>query len=352
MAAFNGNRKSRTCIFQQRGKSVTDRQTRTRHTVVLSRRLPPEVEARARRDYILRPNQEDTPQDGAALVARCSGADALVVCPADRVSGETIAALPESVRILATFSVGTDHIDLAAARARGLVVTNTPDVLTDATAEIALLLLLGAARRAPEGERLARAARGTAESWTGWTPTQLLGRQLSGKHLAILGMGRIGRAVAERARSFGMIIHYSNRSRLPADLERGAIYHADADEMLGVADALTLHCPATPETKGWLDARRIGLMPAGAIVVNTARGAVVVDEDLIAALTSGQLFAAGLDVYDGEPNLHPGYQTLPNAFLLPHLGSATLETRNAMGFKSLDNLDAFFAGREPPDRVV
>jgi len=352
MAAFNAFRKGRTGIFRERGKDVTDRQTPTAHTVVLSRRLPSEVEARAARGYCLRDNPEDAPLDAAALVARSAGAEALVVCPADRIPAATIAALPDSVRILATFSVGTDHIDLAAARTRGLVVTNTPDVLTDATAEIALLLMLGAARRAVEGERLARAAKGTPEAWTGWSPTQLLGRQLTGKRLAILGMGRIGRAVAARARAFGMVIHYSNRTRLPPELEQGAVFHADAEAMLGIADILTLHCPATAETRGWLDARRIGLMPEGAIVINTARGAVVCDAALIAALASGRLFAAGLDVYEGEPDLNPGYRALPNVFLLPHLGSATIETRTAMGFRALDNLDAFFAGREPPDRVA
>ena len=325
---------------------------RATHTVVFSRKLPPDVESRAAARYILRDNPADLPPDAGTLASRCAGAEALVVCPADPMTAAAIAALPDSVRILATFSVGTDHIDLAAARARGLVVTNTPDVLTDATAEIALLLMLGAARRAPEGERLARAAQGTPEAWSGWAPTQLLGRQLTGKRLAILGMGRIGQAVGQRARAFGMVIHYSNRSRLPPELEQGATFHADPEAMLAIADILSLHCPATAETKGWLNARRIGLMPPGAIVVNTARGAVVDDEALIAALKTGRLFAAGLDVYDGEPRLNPGYQALPNAFLLPHLGSATVETRNAMGFKALDNLDAFFAGREPPDRVV
>ncbi len=331
---------------------MADWQTKDRPTVVLSRQLPTQVEARAAGRYHLRTNAADTPLDGPALVARCAGADSLVVCPADRVSAATIAALPPSVRILATFSVGTDHIDLEAARTRDLVVTNTPDVLTAATAEIAMLLILGAARRAVEGERLARAPRDANDAWTGWTPTQLLGRQLTGKRLAILGMGRIGRAVAERARAFGMIIHYCNRSRLPPKLECGATYHASADEMLGIADFLTVHCPATAETKGWLTADRIGLMPPGAIVVNTARGAIVDDVAMIEALKTGRLFAAGLDVYDGEPVINPGYQALPNVFLLPHLGSATVETRNAMGFRALDNLDAFFEGREPPDRVV
>ncbi|MEI6559738.1 MAG: D-glycerate dehydrogenase [Rhodospirillaceae bacterium] len=331
---------------------MTDRQTPSRQTVVLSRKLPPEVETEAASRYILRSNPDDLPLDGATLAARCAGAAALVVCPADRMTAAVIAALPDSVRLLATYSVGTDHIDLAAARARGLVVVNTPDVVTEATAEIALLLMLGAARRAVEGERLARAARGSTGAWTGWAPTQLLGRQLSGKRLAVLGMGRIGQAVAARARAFGMSIHYSNRRRLPPDLEAGAVYHADAEEMLAVADVLTLHCPATAETRHWLDGRRLGLMPPGAIVINTARGTVVDDSALIAALTSGRLFAAGLDVYEGEPNLDPGYQALPNVFLLPHLGTATRETRNAMGWRALDNLDAAFAGREPPDRVM
>jgi lactate dehydrogenase-like 2-hydroxyacid dehydrogenase len=264
----------------------------------------------------------------------------------DDMGTETIAALPDTVRIIATFSVGTDHIDVEAARARGIVVTNTPDVLTDATADITLLLILGAARRASEGERMIRAG-----EWTGWRPTQLLGTHLGGKRLGIVGMGRIGQAVARRARAFGMSIHYSNRKRLPAEREGDAVFHPDAEEMLGVSDVLSLHFPATSETTHWLNAARIERLPPGAIVVNTARGSVVNDEALIAALKRGRLRAVGLDVFENEPNLHPGYRDLPNSFLLPHLGSATVETRNAMGFKALDNLDAFFAGTEPPNRV-
>jgi lactate dehydrogenase-like 2-hydroxyacid dehydrogenase len=325
--------------------SPNDRHERTR--ILLTRRLPQAVEDRAARDYQPLMNPEDrarTPDDVVRLASGCAG---LLVTAGDRLPAEAIASLPDSVRIVATFSVGTDHIDLAAARARGIVVTNTPDVLTDATAEIALLLMLGAARRAYEGDRMIR-----DRAWTGWTPTQLMGTQLSGKRLAILGMGRIGRAVAQRARGFDMKIHYSNRSRLPADLEEGATFHADPEDLLTVADFLSIHAPLTSETRSWLNAERIARMPDGAIVINTARGPVIDDEALIAALRAGKLAAAGLDVFTDEPNLHPEYPTLPNTFLLPHLGSATIETRNAMGFRALDNLDAFFAGSEPPDRVA
>jgi lactate dehydrogenase-like 2-hydroxyacid dehydrogenase len=249
--------------------------------------------------------------------------------------------------MLATFSVGHEHIDLAAAHARGIVVSNTPDVLTDATADIALLLILGAARRAGEGERMIR-----EDAWTGWAPTQMLGAHVGGKRLGILGMGRIGRAVADRARGFGMAIHYHNRQRLDPASERDAIFHATPESLLPVSDILSIHCPLTPDTRHFIDARRIDLLPAGAIVVNTARGGVIKDADLIAALQSGRLAAAGLDVFDGEPNLHPSYRSLANTFLLPHLGSATRETREAMGFRALDNLDAYFAGKIPRDRIA
>jgi lactate dehydrogenase-like 2-hydroxyacid dehydrogenase len=316
-------------------------------SLLLTRKLPDAVEARAVRDYRATLNPDDTPLTGAQLAARAAGADGILCSAGDRLDAAAIAALPDSVRIVATFSVGTDHIDLNAARARGLTVTNTPDVLTDATADVALLLMLGAARRASEGERMIRAG-----TWTGWTPTQLMGTHLGGKRLAILGMGRIGRAVAARARAFGMTIHYSNRSRLAPELEQGATFHADPEAMLAHADVLSLHCPATAETTHWLNAARIARLPSGAIVVNTARGAVVDDSALIAALRAGRLAAAGLDVFENEPNLNPAYRDLPNTFLLPHLGSATVETRNAMGFRALDNLDAFFSERQMSDKVI
>src|SRR4051794_2057158 len=247
--------------------------------LLLTRRFPDAVMARAARDYRLIVNEDDHPLDREEIADRAKGADALMVSAVDPVPAALIEALPDSVRMIATFSVGTDHIDLAAAKARGILVTNTPGVLTDATADIALLLLLGAARRASEGERLIREGR-----WEGWAPTQLVGVHVTGKRLAILGMGRIGQAVARRARGFDMEIHYHNRRRLPADEEAGAIHHADADDLLSVADFLSIHSPATPETHHWLNAERIARLPDRAVVINTARGGVVDDESLIAAL--------------------------------------------------------------------
>ncbi|MDH3920717.1 MAG: D-glycerate dehydrogenase, partial [Rhodospirillales bacterium] len=244
-------------------------------------------------------------------------------------------------------SVGVDHVDLGAAKSRGIVVTNTPDVLSDATAEIAMLLLLGAARRASEGERLVR-----AREWRDWSPAFMVGTQVTGKRLGIVGMGRVGQVAAWRGRGFDMAVHYYNRRRLPAEQEAGAVYHETLEDLLPHCDFLSLHCPATPDSRNLLNAERIALLPDGAIVVNTARGAIVDDEALIAALRSGKLAAAGLDVFNNEPDIHPGYRDLANSFLLPHIGSATRETRDAMGFRACDNLDAFFAGREPGDRVA
>ncbi len=315
--------------------------------IFVTRKLPKAVEERAARDYRAHLNGPDDPPDRDALLKGAEGCDGLLVTTTDRVDNSVIEALPDRVKVIATFSVGFEHIDVAAAKDRGIVVTNTPDVLTDATADIALLLMLGAARRASEGERMIR-----AHAWDGWAPTRMLGTDLGGKVLAIVGMGRIGRALAKRARAMGMTIHYSNRSRLSPDLEEGAVYHADPEELLAHGDVVSLHCPLTPQTRHFIDTRRIGLMKQGAILVNTARGGVVKDDDLIAALKSGRLGSAGLDVFEGEPNLHKGYAALENTFLLPHLGSATLETREAMGFKALDNLDAFFAGKAPPDRIA
>jgi lactate dehydrogenase-like 2-hydroxyacid dehydrogenase len=315
--------------------------------LLLTRRLPDAVMTRAARDYRIIANDDDHPYSQAEIAAKAAGADAILVSAVDPIPGDLIRALPDSVRMIATFSVGTDHIDLTAAKERGIVVSNTPGVLTDATADIALLLLLGAARRASEGERLIREGR-----WEGWAPTHLVGVHVTGKRLAILGMGRIGQAVARRARGFDMEIHYHNRRRLPAGEESGAIYHADADDLLAVADFLSIHSPANPETHHWLNAERIARLPDGAVVVNTARGSVVDDEALLAALASGKLAAAGLDVFENEPRIHPGYAATPNTFLLPHLGSATDQTRDAMGFTALNNLDAFFAGRELPNRAA
>ncbi|GIK99299.1 MAG: D-glycerate dehydrogenase [Alphaproteobacteria bacterium] len=319
----------------------------TRPVVFVTRRLPDAVTERLQKSYEARLNPEDRILSAAEIVEGSAGADALIVTPADKVTAELIGKLPGSIRAIATFSVGYEHVALDAAKARGMVVTNTPEVLTDATADIALLLMLGAARRAHEGEAIVRDG-----SWKSWATTFMLGTHMTGKRLGILGMGRIGQAVAKRARGFDMTIHYSNRRRLAPELEQGAIFHADPNELLPHSDFLSINCPASPETHHFLNAERIAKLPDGAVVVNTARGAVVDDEALIAALKSGKVAAAGLDVYENEPNLNPGYRPLKNTFLLPHLGSATVETRNAMGFKCLDNLDAFFAGKAPPDRVA
>ena len=315
--------------------------------VLVTRKLPAAVEARLQRDYAARLNASDQIYSSDQLLELAEGAAAIVPCHTEKLNADVIARLPQSIRALCSFSVGFDHIDLAAAKARGIVVTNTPEVLSDATAEIAMLLLLGAARRAYEGELQIR-----TESWADWSATYQLGVQVSGKRLGIIGMGRVGQIMARRARGFDMQIHYYNRSRLSADLELGAVYHDSVEALLPHCDFLSIHCPATPETRHLLNAERIAMLPDGAVVVNTARGAVVDDDALIAALRSGKLFAAGLDVFNDEPNIHPAYRGLQNTFLLPHIGSATVETRDAMGFRALDNLDAIMAGREPRDRLV
>ena len=317
------------------------------HAVLFTRRLPDAVERRAARDYRLIANPDDRPLTADEIVSRSQEADAIVCCVADKMTAVVFSRLPPRVRIVASFGVGTEHLDLAAAKARGVVVTNTPEVLTDATAEVALLLLLGAARRAFEGQDMLRSGR-----WTGWTPTQLMGHQLSGKRLGVVGMGRIGQAMARRARGFGVEIHYTDQARLPPEKEEGAIFHPTIEELLPLSQLLSLHAPSTPETRHLLDTRRLALLPRGAIVVNSARGDLVDDEALIAALRSGQVGAAGLDVFQGEPAVHPGYRTLENTFLLPHMGSATIETREAMGFRALDNVDAVLAGRAARDRVA
>lgn len=321
--------------------------TTAKPRVLATRHFPPDVEARLAASFDAVLNTEDRLYDGPALIKASQGCDGIMCAAGDPLNGETIAGLPASVRMIATFSVGYEHVDVAAAAKRGILVSNTPDVLTDATADITLLCLLGAARRAHEGTTMLR-----THSWVGWTPTQLMGVHVTGKRLGILGMGRIGQAVADRARAFRMQIHYSNRSRLPADVEKGATFHADADDMLPHCDFLSINAPMTPATRKWLNAARIDKLPKGAVVVNTARGGLVDDDALIAALERRHVAAAGIDVFDGEPKIHQGYYGLTNAFLLPHMGSATVETRNAMGFKALDNLEAFLLRKQaPPDAV-
>ena len=271
----------------------------------------------------------------------------LVSATRDRLDATLIARLPDSIRAIATYSVGHDHVDLQAARARGIAVFSTPDVLSTACAEVGMLLLLGAARRVTESVDLLRSG-----NWKGWTPNQLNGTGLSGKVLGIFGMGRIGREIANRARGFDMKIHYANRSRLPPDQEQGATYHGSPESLLQVSQFLMLACPATRETTGFLNADTIKLLPQGAIVANIGRGAVVVDEDLVNALASGRIAAAGLDVFNNEPEIFPGYAALPNVFMLPHIGSSTMEARQAMGAIVVQGLTAFVQGQPTPNRIA
>lgn len=307
----------------------------------------PDVEARLTDLFDATLNRDDGPLSRDELMEKAKDHDGLIVTSFDNLGPRLIAELPSSIRIVATHSVGYDHLSIAEAKARGIAVTNTPDVLTDATADIALLLLLGAARGASWGDRTVRENR-----WRDTTLIHPLGHDVTGRRLGILGMGRIGQAVAHRARAFGMTIHYHSRKRLPIDLEQGATYHATFEEMLPVCDFLSINCASTAETRGIVNERAISLMPDGAIVVNSARGDIVDDDALIAALSSGKLAAAGLDVFKGEPNIDPRYRSLDNVFLLPHLGSATPGTRSAMGHRAIDNLEAFFRGERPRDLLT
>ncbi len=315
--------------------------------ILLTRHFPDAVIERARRDYDMTLNPDDAAWQGDALITNAEGMDGILLSSSNKFTVDVIAGLPDSVKILATFSVGYEHLDLEAARSRGILVTNTPDVLTESTADTAMMLLLNAARRVRESLEMV-----TTGNWVGWTPTQLLGIQPGGRRLAILGMGRIGRAVAHRARAFGMEIHYHNRSRLSPDLELGAIYHATPEDLFRHADFLSINCKMTPETTRLINSDTLDLFPENPVIVNTARGGIVDDDALIAALRSGRIAAVGLDVFEGEPKLNPGYMGLTNAFLTPHIGSATVDTRNAMGFRALDNLDAYFRGEKPGDRLV
>ena len=314
-------------------------------TLFVTRRLPAAIEELAARDFDARL----TPSDVAItdLAAKANGADAVLCCPGDTLDAATIAALPASVKVIGTFSVGYDHVDIAAAQARGIKVCNTPDVLSIATAECAMMLIMAAARRAGEGERLVRSGK-----WAGWAPTQLLGTRVSDSRLGIFGMGRIGREIARMARGFNMEIHYRDMTRLPPELEQGAIFHDNDDSFLPVCQVLSLNAPGGDGTRHWLNNERIAKLPQGAVVVNAARGSLVDDAALIAALRSGHIAAAGLDVYNGEPKLNPEYIALENVVLLPHLGSATTETREAMGRIVLSGIGALLAGETPRNQVA
>ena len=319
----------------------------SRPVLWVTRKLSANTEKRAARDFDVILNEADRLHDAEEIVAMSSRVDAMLPCHSEHFTAEVVERLDPRLKIIANHSVGVDHCDLDALKTRGIVVTNTPDVLSDATAEIAMLLLLGAARRAAEGDRLVREGR-----WTSWSPSFMVGHQVTGKRLGIIGMGKVGRVMAKRARGFDMTVHYHNRSRLPADLEAGAIFHDSLESLLPECEYLSLHCPATPQTRGLMNADAFARLPDGCILVNTARGALVDEDALLGALSSGKVAAAGLDCFAVEPGGNPAFSAHDNVFMLPHIGSATFETRDAMGFRALDNLDAFFAGREPGDRVA
>jgi lactate dehydrogenase-like 2-hydroxyacid dehydrogenase len=301
--------------------------------LLITRELPPAVAARAAREHAVRQLNMTAAFDPVRMLANLAGVNAILCTPADPFDAALIAQLPDSVRVIATFSVGTEHLDLAAAAARGIAICHTPDVLSTATAELALTLMLMAARRAGEGERILRAG-----GWLGLSPTFHLGVGVAGKALGILGMGRIGRELARMARGLDMTIHYRNRTRLAPELEAGAIYHDNDASFLAAIEFLSINIPGGAATRHWLNAERIAQLRPGAIIVNTGRGSTVDDDALIVALRSGHLRAAGLDVFNNEPSLHPGYLELENVVLLPHIGSATIETRDAMGFLALDGI--------------
>jgi len=316
--------------------------------ILVTRKLPDSVEQKLAQHFTTILNPDDRLYSTAELLQLTENADAILPCHTEKFSAETIAQLPARVKAIANFSVGVDHVDLDAARQKQVIVTNTPDVLSDATAEIAMLLMLGAARRASEGERLVR-----NQKWKDWSPAFMVGRQVTGKRLGILGLGRVGQVVARRGRGFDMTIHYHNRNPLDPDQAGDAIYHDSVEALLANIDVLSIHCPASEATRGLLNRERIDLMHRDAILVNTSRGGVIDDDALVEALQAGVIAAAGLDVFNGEPDsIHPGYRELDNAFLLPHIGSATHETRQAMGFRAIDNLVAIFNGEEPGDRVA
>ncbi len=316
----------------------------------MTRRLVSPVEEQLRRHFDAVIPDADTPTTSTILQRALGDADALLCTLTDRITAEVLSAYPLRTRIIASYGAGTDHIDLDAARAHGIVVTNTPDVLTDCTADLTMMLILMAMRRAGEGEREVR--RG---DWSGWHPTHMLGRRVSGSTLGLIGTGRIARAVARRAiGGFDMRVRYHNprRSSVPELDAMGATSCGALDDLLGSVDVVSLHCPSTPDTRRLIDAGRIAAMRRGTILINTARGDVVDDDAVIAALGSGWLGAVGLDVYRGEPALDSRYLAFENAVLTPHLGSATVETREAMGQRVIDNLLAHFAGDTPPDRVA
>ncbi len=304
--------------------------------ILVTRKLLRSNEDRVSKIFDTKLNLNDELYSQKKLIELSQGCDGILSSITDKLDEQTINQLPNTIKIISNFAVGFGNIDLEAAKKRKIAVTNTPDVLTDATAEIAMLLILGAARRASEGMEYAKKG-----NWK-WSADFLIGKQLMGARLGILGMGRIGRAVAKLARAFGMIIHYHNRSKLSSKLEMGAIYHDNIKSLFSVSDILSINCPATKETENIINAESLEYFPTGAIITNSARGDMIDDEAMINALNRRKIYALGLDVYKGEPKLNPGYLNIKDVFILPHLGSATKQTRTAMANLAINNLDEFF----------
>ena len=321
-----------------------------RPVVIVTRRLPEAVHEALTREFDARLNPEDRPLTADGLREAVRTADALLPTVTDKLTADVLSAEPRRLKLIANFGVGFNNIDIEAAKARGIAVSNTPDVLTDATADLAMTLLLMVARRTGEGERHVRGGQ-----WTGWRPTHMLGTQVSGKTLGLVGMGRIARAVAQRAHhGFGMKVIFHDPYPPPAELAAslGAEPRGSVEDVLREADFVSLHCPATPETRHLMNRERFGQMRPGAFVINTARGDVVDEAALVEALESGRIAGAGLDVFEMEPQVTQALVAMDNVVLLPHLGSATEETRVAMGMRALENLRLFFAGQPLRDRVV
>ena len=313
--------------------------------ILVTRKLLQSNEDRLKELYETKLNSNDELYSQKKLIEMSEGCDGILSALTDKLDQETINKLPDSVKILSNFAVGFGNIDLDAAKKRNIVVTNTPEVLTDATAEIGILLILGACRRASEGIEGARSS-----NWK-WSADYLIGKQLTGSRLGILGMGRIGKKIAKIAKSLGMIIHYHNRSKLSSEQEEGATYHKDLKSLLSVSDVLSICCPASKETINMINKENLDYLPKGAVVTNVARGDIVDDEALIDALNRRKVYAVGLDVYKGEPNLNPGYLKHKSAFILPHLGSATKQTRTAMANLAIDNLQEFFKSGNCKNKV-
>ncbi len=317
--------------------------------IVVTRKLPDVTETRMRELFNTSLNAKDVPLSDKALIAAMQEAEVLVPTVTDKLSAKLIAQAGPQLRLIASFGTGVDHIDLKAAKERGITVTNTPGVLSEDTADVAMALILAVPRRLAEGDRRARAG-----SWAGWSPTGMLGHRINGKRLGIIGMGQIGQAIARRARGFGMSVHYHNRKAVHPAIEEEleATFWDDLDEMLRRMDIVSVNCPFTDATKGLLSAERLALMPEHAYLVNTARGEIIDETALAAALSAGALAGAGLDVYAQEPNIPEALRSLSNVVLLPHIGSATIEGRHAMGDKVIINIQTFLDGHTPPDRVL